>query len=167
MEDQARIYVMFSPELKARLNNRIDLRQILLAQGIQADVEWHPVPSTDPGERERGLAETVQIAVLGVSLAAAVAALESAITHYLDHKSVRDSHYGYWVHEPVLDNYGQQVLDDAGKPRLIRRRVSGFDVLPAGAEGGITITVDKGGVSVGIGGAGTAAPEADDKPADG
>jgi len=118
MASQARIYVLFSSELKARLNNRIDLQEILATEGIDADVEWHAAPPTDPSERTKVLVETVALASLGaVSAAAAIKVLESAITHYLDHKAVRDCHYAYWVNEPVLDGSGRAISFSACYPR--------------------------------------------------
>ncbi len=144
METQARIYVLFSSELRARLNNRFSLREILAASGIDADVEWRAVPSTDPGERTKALVETVVLASLGaVSVTAAIKLLESAITHYLDHKAVRDSHYDYWLNEPHLDGKGCAIKDAAGKVRIGRRRVGGFDKLPAVPGEGITVSISE------------------------
>ena len=140
MDSEGRIYVEFSPELKARLNHRVALRDILGAAGIEAPVEWRAVPPTDPDERSKALVETVRAASVAVSLAAAVPLIESAITHYLDHQAVRDSQFVIWVNEPLLDAKGQPILDRKGEPRTVRRRSSGFDEFPL-AGGDLTITV--------------------------
>lgn len=141
MDIGERIYVEFSPELKSRLNHRINLREVLRAAGIEAEVEWHAVPPTDPDERSKALVETVTAVSIGaLSLAAAIKIIESAITHYLNNRAVRDSHYRRAVNEPLLDGKGRPVLDDEGRPLLIARPVSGFDTLTAVPGGGVTIS---------------------------
>ncbi len=152
MDNQTRIYVEFAPELKARLNNRLSLQDILATAGIDADVEWHAVPSTDPEQRTKMLVETVACISMGtVSLAVAAKLIESLITHHLDHKAVRDSHFDYWEHESLLDVKGRPILDSKGKPRKIRRRVHGFDALPATSGEGVTIDVSAASLSASIG----------------
>jgi hypothetical protein len=153
MDGDSRIYVEFSPELKARLNNRVSLEDILAAAGVDADVEWHAVPPTDPAERSKNLVETVTcLSMGGVALSVAIRIVESAITSWLNGKAVRDSHFGEWVNEPALDGESKPILDPKGKPLLIRRRVSGFDELPVTSGGSATISVGLKGVSAGIGG---------------
>jgi hypothetical protein len=153
MDSDSRIYVEFSPDLKARLNNRVSLEEILAAAGVDADVEWHAVPPTDPAARSKNLVETVTCLSMGaVALSVAIKIVESAITSWLNGKAVRDSHFGEWVNEPALDDKGGPILDPKGKPMLIRRRVSGFDKLPVTPGGSVTISVGLKGVSASIGG---------------
>lgn len=150
MDDDERIYVEFAPEIKARLNNRVALEDILRAAGIDAAVEWHAVPPIDPEERSRALVETVAAISIAASLAGAIKLLESAITHYLDHKAVRDTRFEYWAPEPLLDGKGKPILDGKGKPRITRRRIGGFDELPVAPGGGVTISVGQRGLSASI-----------------
>jgi len=147
MDQQVRVYVDFAPEIKDQLGDRITLGMILEESGIAADTEWHALPPTNPEERSKALVETVMITA--VSLAAAVKLVESAITHFLDHKAVRDTYFGYWRHEPMVDGEGKPVLDKSGKERIIRRWVSGFDAFPDIPGEGISLSVSRQGFSVG------------------
>jgi hypothetical protein len=152
MDSDSRIYVEFSPDLKARLNNRVSLQDILAAAGVDADVEWHAVPPTAPAERSKNLVETVTCLSMGaVALSVAIKIVESAITSWLNAKAVRDSHFGEWVNEPALDGEGKPILDAKGEPVLIRRYSSGFDELPVTLGGSVTISVGLTGVSASIG----------------
>ncbi len=151
MDSSGRIYVEFAPELKARLNNLVGLRDILQAAGIDAAVEWDELPPTDPAESTKRPVETLRAAAIAVSLLAAVPLIESAITHYLDHQAVRDSHFEYWINEPLLDAKGRPILDARGAPRTVRRRISGFDEFPTISGGGLTITVSDQSLSLALG----------------
>lgn len=153
MDSDSRVYVEFSPDLKARLNNRVSLEDILAEAGVDADIEWHAVPPTDPEARGKNLVETANCISMGaLGLAVAVKIIESAISSWLDRKAVRDSHFGEWVNEPALDGKGRPILDPKGKPLQTRRRVSGFDELPAAHSGSVTISVGLKGLSASIGG---------------
>ncbi|MBV5274380.1 MAG: hypothetical protein JZU52_12310, partial [Lamprocystis purpurea] len=62
-------------------------------------------------------------------------------SQYLEHKAVSDTHFVYWVNEPLLESNGAPVLDAAGEPRTIRRRISGVDAFPNLPDQGITLTI--------------------------
>lgn len=141
MDIAQRIYVEFSPGLKARLNNRISLREALSFAEIDAVVDWHAVPPSDPAEPGHGLVESVSATAIAASLVAAVPVIESAVSQYLEHKAVSDTHFVYWVNEPLLESNGAPVLDAAGEPRTIRRRISGVEAFPNLPDRGITLTI--------------------------
>lgn len=110
-----------------------------------ATTEFSPLPPTRPGVRSKAIVESVVLsAQAAVAAAAAVKLLESALTHYLNHRAVRDTHFEYWVHEPMCDAKGRALLDKQGNPRLIRRRVGGFDELPTIPSEGVTVSVGAG-----------------------
>jgi len=141
------IYVEFGSELKDELGDDLQLESVLEAEGLHADVTWGAVPPTTPAERTKNLVEIVTAgSIATVSLAAAVKILMSAISSYLDRKAVRDSHFVVWLNEPIRNANGQAVLDDDGRPLLVRRRLSGFDALPATAPEGLTLSFGKAGV---------------------
>jgi hypothetical protein len=148
MDIAQRIYVEFSPGLKARLNNRISLREALSFAEIGVVVDWHAVPPSDPAEPAQGLVESVSATAIAVSLVAAVPVIESAVSQYLEHKAVSDTHFVYWVNEPLLESNGAPVLDAAGEPRTIRRPVSGVDAFPNLPDQGITLTIGEQSASV-------------------
>ena len=149
MDSPVRIAVDFTPELKDALGATPDLREILDDAGIDAMTEWSGLPPTHPEERTKALAETILLyAASAAAAAATIKLLESTLTHYLDHKAVRDSRFEYWVNEPMLDGKGKPMRDDDGQPRMIRRRVSGFDKLPALPAGGFTLSVGLTGVKM-------------------
>jgi hypothetical protein len=142
MTEPLRISVEFAASVKRQLGDPPDLSAIVADAGLDGTTEWSDLPTTDPGVRTKSLVETVVLATQGaVAAAAAVKLLESALTHYLDHRAVRNSHFEYWVNEPLHDERGRVVLDKKGKPRLIRRRIGGFDALPAIPSEGITVSV--------------------------
>jgi len=149
------IYVEFGSELRDQLGEDATLESILEAEGLQVQVSWDAVPPTSPDERTKNLVEIVTAgsiaatagSVAVVSLAASVKILMSAISNYLDRKAVRDSHFVFWQNEPIRDAGGKPLLDDDGRPLLVRRRLSGFDALPATAPEGMTLTVGTDGVS--------------------
>lgn len=152
MAADERIYVEFSPELKDELGDDASLQDIFDEAGIEADIEWAAMPPTDTGVREKALVETVTVLSIGaVPVAAAFKLLESAITHYLDHKAVRDSHFERWVTEPVLDKQGKPLVDKTGAQLKQRRRLGGFDALPEVPGESIAITVGKQSASVKLG----------------
>jgi len=142
------IYVEFGSELRDQLGEDATLESILEAEGLQVQVSWDAVPPTSPDERTKNLVEIVTAGSIAmVSLAASVKILMSAISSYLDRKAVRDSHFVFWQNEPIRDAGGKPLLDDDGRPLLVRRRLSGFDALPATAPEGMTLTVGTDGVS--------------------
>ena len=152
MAAEGLIYVQFSSELRDKLGEQLSLETILAQAGIEADVEFHALPSTQPGERGKALVETVMLVAMGaVSVAVAIKAIESAITHFLDHKAVRDSHFERWVNVPVIGENGKPVLDAKGKPLLVRERVGGFDDYPDIPGEGVALTVGDEGISVTLG----------------
>jgi hypothetical protein len=145
------IYVEFGSELKDQLGEDAQLESVLEAEGLQVQITWGAVPPTSPNERTKNLVEIVTAgSIATVSLAASVKILMSAISSYLDRKAVRDSHFVVWLNEPIRDAEGKPLLDDDGRPLLVRRRLSGFDALPATAPEGMTLTVGTDGVSVQI-----------------
>lgn len=161
MKEPLRISVEFASTIKEQLGEPPDLSTIVADAGLDGTTEWSDLPPTDPGVRTKSLVETVVLATQGaVAAAAAVKLLESALTHYLDHRAVRNSHFEYWVNEPVHDEQGRLVRDKKGKPRLIRRRIGGFDALPAIPSEGITVSVGGSkGVSLQTGQSSTSAGE--------
>lgn len=148
MDPKTHIYVEFSPELKAQLGNSLNLTSILEAANIEADIKWKALPPAHPEERSKALIEVV---TLVVSVAAAIKLVESAITHYLDHKAVRNSHFAYSIPEPMVDAKGKPVLDKNGEPRTIRRQISGFDAFPLIPGEAIIVSVGQKGVSMDVG----------------
>ncbi|WP_295458832.1 hypothetical protein [uncultured Thiodictyon sp.] len=151
MDSKSRIFVEFTPELKAELAGFPGLAAILDQAGIAAEIEWGAVPPTAEDPRTKALAETVRAATIGaVTLAAAGTLVQSSISDYLDRQAVRETHFEYWVNEPMLDGKGKAILDRQGHPQLVRRRIGGFDEIPTGPTQSITITVGKQGLAVGI-----------------
>lgn len=149
MDSNTQIYVEFTSDLKARLNNRVRLQDALNEAGIVAEVQWGAVPPTDSAQRTKALVEiVVASSIAAVSLATSVKILLSAISDHLDRKAVRDSHFQFWVNEPLLNGRGKPIIDKQGKPRMVRRRISGFDPMPVGPGESITITVGTKGVEV-------------------
>lgn len=145
MDSSTRIYIEFTSDLKDELDHRVSLQEALEEAGIQAEVAWGAVPPTAPDQRGKALAEMVTAgAIAAVSLAAAVKILLSAIDAHLDRKAVRDTRYEYWVSEPLLDGKGKPIPDAQGRPLLVRKRLGGFDAIPAGPAESLTITVGKG-----------------------
>jgi hypothetical protein len=142
MARDGRLYVQFSPELREQLGDQLSLGDILSQAGIDAGVEWHALPPSNPDERTKALVETVQLVSLGaVSVAAAIKLIESAITHYLNNKAVRDSHFSRWVNRPVVDKKGKPLLNKDGTPVLTRERVGGFDEFPSVPGEGLSLKV--------------------------
>ena len=154
MDNKARIYVEFAPDLKEEVGGRLSLQDVLDEAAIPAQTAWSTAPPTDPDRRGKALVETVAVGSLAaLSLAGSVAILTSAVSRYLERKAVRDTHFEYWVSDPVLDPKGKAVLDPDGQPLVVRRRIGGFDAIPTGPAESLTITVGKAlGVGVQSGG---------------
>lgn len=149
MNTNTQIYVEFTSDLKARLNNKVRLQDALNEAGIEAEVEWGAVPPTEPEQRTKALVEIVTAgSIAAVPLAIVVKILMSAISDYLNQKAVRDSHFQFWRNKPLLDGQGQPICDKQGRPCMVRERVSGFDPLPVGPGESITITVGMKGAEV-------------------
>ncbi len=148
MEGDTPIYVEFTSDLKDHLGDDVQLESLLEAEGLQAQVTWGAVPPTSQEERTKNLVEIVSAgSIAAVSLAVSLKILTSTISSYLDRKAVRDSHFVFWLNEPMCDAEGKPICDDEGRHLLVRRRVSGFDALPATAPEGITLIIGKEGMT--------------------
>jgi len=147
MNDTGCLYIQFSPGLRDELGDDIPLQDIVNQAGIDRPLQWRRLPPGDPGERSKALVETVVItSTAAVALAVVIRQIETAITEYLDHKAVRDSHYGYYVNEPVIGSNGKPLEDKDGSVLLVRRRVSGFDAFPIMPREGLTLVVGEQGL---------------------
>jgi hypothetical protein len=128
MENEDKIYIDFSAELKERLAEQgINAQEILEAAGIACEMRYAALPPEHPGKRTRELVPVIMAgSVAAVSLASAVALITSAISKFLDRKAGRLRYVEYLEERPVLDVAGNPVLDERGQVQTIRVPVHKF-----------------------------------------
>jgi hypothetical protein len=107
MENE-RVYLDLPADIKAALRG-VDLETALREEGIEAGVEYGPLPGAVPKEAERELALIIIAAGVTATL------IGKAIAKIIDARSHRPVTYTEKVSRPVVKD-GKVVMDKHGKP---------------------------------------------------